>query len=637
MSTPAFRPSDAQRESARVASFMREHNISDMATMRSRASNEPDWFWDAVVSFLDIPFKENFTKVLDDSSGMAWSKWFVGGKLNVVDACITRHAASRPGAVALLWEGDDGSSRSLSYRDLEIQVDALSALLSAKGVKSGDVVGIYMPMVPEIVVALFAVAKIGAIFLPLFSGYGVDAIVTRLDDSAAVALVTVNAFPRRGKTIDVLSVVSEARKLLPNLSTIVAFERLKSELPDFVTPWPSTSTETAGTVYVDSEHPLFIAYTSGTTGKPKGAVHVHGGFLAKIAEEVAFQTDVGEEDTLFWFTDMGWIMGPWEVIGGLANGATVALFEGAPDYPSVDRLWEFCESNGVTVLGASPTLIRTLMTFGEETVDKHDLSKLRILASTGEPWNEDPWWWYFKVVGAQRCPVINLSGGTEVGACFLSPHPNEEIAPMSLGGPALGMDIDVFDENGQPLRGAVGELVCKKPWPGMTRGLWNAPERFIDTYFSRWPNVWVHGDWASINDDGQWFLHGRSDDTIKVAGKRIGPAEIESAAVSHDLVVEAAAIGYPDEAKGEVIWLYVVLRAEVAASDELRQGIANCVADHLGKSFKPSAVKFTSSLPKTRNAKILRRAVRSVAMGVAPGDMTSLEDPATLVAIREAS
>jgi acetyl-CoA synthetase len=387
---------------------------------------------------------------------------------------------------------------------------------------------------------------------------------------------------------------------------------------------------------VDSEHPLFIAYTSGTTGRPKGSVHVHGGWLAKVAEEGAFQTDCRADDTLFWFTDMGWIMGPWEVTAALAAGATLALFEGAPDWPEPDRLWAFVERHRVTILGISPTLIRALMPHGDGPVKAHDLSALRILGSTGEPWNEGPWRWYFEVVGGGRCPVINISGGTEVGACFLSPHPVEPLKPMSLGGPSLGMAVDVYDDEGKPLREAVGELVCTKPWPGMTRGLYKDPDRYIETYWSRWPDVWVHGDWASIDEDGDWFLHGRSDDTIKVAGKRLGPAEAESALVSHPAVIEAAAVGIPDEVKGEVLWGYVVLAPGTEETEQLRKELADLVAEQLGKSFRPSAVKFTDALPKTRNAKVLRRAVRAVATGKDPGDLSSLEDPATIEAVSAA-
>jgi acetyl-CoA synthetase len=387
---------------------------------------------------------------------------------------------------------------------------------------------------------------------------------------------------------------------------------------------------------VDAEHPLFIAYTSGTTGRPKGAVHVHGGFTVKIAQEAAFQTDLRPGERLFWLTDIGWIMGPWAIFGTLANRGSLVLYDGAPDYPGPDRLWSLVEQLRINVLGVSPTLVRALMAHGDEPVRSHDLSSLRILASTGEPWNEAPWRWYFDVVGGSRCPVINISGGTEVGACFLSPHVVQALSPCSLGGPALGMAVDVFDDDGKPVRGEVGELVCTKPWPGMTRGLYRDPQRYLDTYWSRFPDVWWHGDFASVSETGEWFLHGRSDDTIKLAGKRLGPAEVETAVVAHPDVLEAAAVGVPDDLKGEALWVFVVLAPGAAGTDELRRDISARVVGALGPSFKPAQVRFTTALPKTRSAKVLRRAIRATVTGDAPGDLSGLEDPATLDAIRQA-
>jgi acetyl-CoA synthetase len=343
--------------------------------------------------------------------------------------------------------------------------------------------------------------------------------------------------------------------------------------------------------------------------------------------------DLRAGERLFWLTDIGWIMGPWEIVGTLANGGTLVLYDGAPDFPGPDRLWALVERHRVNVLGVSPTLIRALMAHGDEPVRTHDLSSLRILASTGEPWNEAPWRWYFEVVGERRCPVVNISGGTEVGACFLSPHVVAPISACSLGGPALGMAVDVFDESGRSVRGEVGELVCTKPWPGMTRGLYRDPQRYLDTYWSRWPGVWWHGDFASVSDDGQWFLHGRSDDTIKLAGKRLGPAEVETVVVAHPSVLEAAAVGVPDELKGEALWVFVVVGPDATADDALRAEITACITNALGPSFKPAAVRFTRALPKTRSAKVLRRAIRSIVTGDAPGDLSGLEDPSTLDAI----
>jgi acetyl-CoA synthetase len=620
VSQPVWFPGDIA--DTNVGRFMVAQNCDDFTLLREKSIEEPQWFWNEIVGWLDIKFRTPYTEVVNTDNGIAWATWFTGAQLNAVDTLFSGEAER----TAIVWEGEHGEVREWSQEQLIRAASGVAHALRAAGVGKGDAVGVFMPMLPETVAGLLGVMAVGAVFLPLFSGYGAAAVATRLQDAEAKALLTARSASRRGKTIDMISVAQDAVAQCPTVTTVLCVGQ----------NWPEPTDEPIDAVAVDSEHPLFIAYTSGTTGRPKGTVATHAGFLTKVAEEVAFQFDVRSDDRLFWFTDMGWIMGPWEVIGTLANRATLVLYEGAPDWPDVDRLWSFLERHKVTVLGISPTLIRSLMTHGDEAVTKHDLSSLRILGSTGEPWNESPWQWYFDVVGGGRCPVINISGGTEVGACFLSPHPVHPIKPMSLGGPCLGMAVDVFDDDGKPLRRAVGELVCTKPWPGMTRGIYKDPQRYLDTYWSRWPDVWVHGDWASIDDEGDWFLHGRSDDTIKVAGKRLGPAEVESVLVTHDAVVEAAAVGIPDEVKGEALWCFVVLGPDASPTEELRAELKKLVADALGKSFAPSAVKFTQALPKTRNAKVLRRAVRGVVTGVDVGDLSSLEDPATIEAVRGA-
>jgi acetyl-CoA synthetase len=377
---------------------------------------------------------------------------------------------------------------------------------------------------------------------------------------------------------------------------------------------------------VDSEHPYLLTYTSGTTGKPKGVVHVQGGFLVSIAREVAYQADVHEGDVVHFATDMGWIMGPWTVVGVGALGGTIVFAEGAPDWPTPNRIWETIEHEGVTALGISPTLTRALLPHGDPT---SDLTSLRTFVTTGEPWNPDPYAWLFENVGGSRVPIINCTGGTEVGACFLSPTPIAPIKACSVGGPALGMAMDVAADDGTSLVGTgdVGELVCRAPFPGMTRGFWRDPDKFIETYWSRFPGVWVHGDWASVDEDGFWFLHGRSDDTMNIAGKRIGPAELESAAVGHPAVREAAAIGVPHEVKGETAWIFCCLLPGASVTEA---EVAAHVADELGKAFKPDRVFFVDALPKTRSAKIVRRAVKATALGTDPGDLSSLENPESL-------
>jgi acetyl-CoA synthetase len=645
-----WRPSAALLEESNVARFAAATGTADFATLRDRSIDDPEWFWDAVVDFLGLVFAEPYTKVLDLSDGAPWARWFTGGRLNLATSCVDRWADD-PGPVgthtadrtAVVWEGEEGTTRTLSWRELRALTDSIASGLEARGVGVGDAVGLFLPMLPETVAALLAVAKLGALFLPIFSGYAADAVAIRLADADAVALVTADGFTRRGRVVPMKETADAAVETVPSVHTVVVVPRLGRDVPMRAgRDLTLAELQAGGDGHFDarplaSEHPLFVAYTSGTTGRPKGSVHVHGGFLVKVAEEAGFQTDVRRDEPLFWLTDIGWIMGPWEIVGTLANGGTLVLYDGAPDYPGPDRLWALVERHRIGVLGVSPTLIRSLMAHGDEPVDAHDVSSLRILASTGEPWNEGPWRWYFDHIGKARCPVINISGGTEVGACFLSPHVVEPLSPCSLGGPALGMAVDVFDDAGHPVRGEVGELVCTKPWPGMTRGLWNDPERYIETYWSRYPGVWWHGDFASIAADGQWFLHGRSDDTIKLAGKRLGPAEVETVVVGHPSVVEAAAVGVPDEVKGEALWVFVVVAAGVDANDALRDELTALVTEHLGSSFRPSAVRFTTALPKTRSAKVLRRAIRSVVTGAAPGDLSGLEDPGTLDAVAHAT
>ena len=631
---PVWFPADPA--ATNLGRFMAAEGIESFRALRDRSVDDPEWFWDAVVRFLDVPFATPYTSVLDTSRGVPWATWFNGGRLNVADLCLDRHAAARPAGRALVWEAEDGAVRHWTWAELRAEADGLATLLAERGVGEGDRVGVFMPMLPETVAALFGIMKVGAVFLPLFSGYGAAAVVDRLVDAEAKALITADGTVRRGREVDMGTVAAEAAASVPSLETVVVVRRLGGAdrtVPPGALDWPDPADTPFPTRMVDSEHVLFIAYTSGTTGRPKGTVAVHAGFGVKVAAEAAFQFDMRPPDILFWLTDMGWIMGPWEVVATLANGATVALYDGAPDWPGPDRLWAYLARHDVTMVGVSPTFVRALMPHGTAPVEAHDLSALRVLASTGEPWNLDPWYWYFEVVGRSRCPVINVSGGTEVGACFLTPHPVEPIKPMSLGGPALGMAMDVYDDNGRPVRGQVGELVCTKPWPGMTRGLYRDPERYLETYWSRWPGVWVHGDWASVDEDGAWFLHGRSDDTIKLAGKRLGPAEVESALVSHPQVVEAAAVGIPHDVKGEVLWCFVVPVPETEETEELRAELTDLVGERLGHPFRPAAVRFVSALPKTRTAKILRRAVRAVALGEPAGDLSSLEDPATLAAI----
>jgi acetyl-CoA synthetase len=611
-----WEPSAEQIEQANVTRLARRLGCGDYLELHRLSIDDPERFWTAVVEDLGIEFSTPWERVLDDSRGDAWCRWFVGGGLNLAWGCVHKWR-DLPGEAAV-FRGEDGKREAVGWPELSRQVTQVAEALQGLGVEPGDRVAIFMPMSPAVAVASHACAHVGAVQVPIFSGFAAPAIAARLDDASAKVVIAADWSLRRGKRVEMLEVMREANA---------------AGAPELVWSrdggWPDEVTRQPGTLEpleVDAEHPYLLAYTSGTTGRPKGALHVHGGFLVSIAREVAYQTDVRRGDRVFFSTDMGWIMGPWTVVGAGALGATVIYMEGAPDWPA-DRLWRIVEEERVTMLGVSPTLIRALIPNGDP---EQDLSSLRAIATTGEPWNLGPYMWLHEQVGGGRVPIVNESGGTEVGACFLAATPVEPQKPCSLGFPALGQAMDVVDADGRPVRGEVGELVCRRPWPGMTRGIWGDDERYLETYWSRFPGVWTHGDWASVDADGYWFLHGRSDDTLNIAGKRIGPAELESAAVSHPAVAEAAAIGVPHEVKGEVAWVFCVAAPGADADAEVEREVGSAIADELGKAFRPDRVLFVAALPKTRSAKIVRRAVRARALGQDPGDLSSLENPEAL-------
>ncbi|MEP6759488.1 MAG: AMP-binding protein [Actinomycetota bacterium] len=638
-----WRPTVEQVDAANVTRLMRAHGIDRFHDLVRRSIADPAWFWDAVVQDLDLEFSTPYGQIVDLSRGPAWATWFIGGSTNVARQCVDRWAERTPTAPAVVWEGEDGEVRTATYRELRELTDAVARALVSLGVSSGDTVAIFLPMAIETVAAVMACSKVGAVWVPIFSGFGPDAVAARLTDAGCRVLITANGSLRKGAPVPMKAIADQAIEMTGGVEHVLVWERLPSygELhagrdhrwSDIVDP-DGVPVDASP---LDAEHPLFVAYTSGTTGRPKGAVHVHGGFLVKIAEEVAYQVDLHPGDILHWSTDLGWIMGPWEIVGALALGATVLLTEGAPTHPGPDRLWEQVARHGVTTLGVSPTLVRALIAAGSRP-RRHDRGSLRVLASTGEPWNPDAYLWLHREVGDERLPIVNISGGTEVGACFLSPHPVVPTKLLSLGGPALGMDLDIVDAQGQPVpAGAVGELVCRQPWPSMTRGIWGDPERYLEAYWRRFPGVWVHGDWASRDSDGFWYLHGRSDDTLNIAGKRIGPAEVESVVGMHPSVAECAAVGIPDPVKGESVWVVVVPTPAIDGLDDLEAEIRALVREHLGGSFMPSRVVVAATLPKTRSAKIVRRAVRAAVTGEDPGDLSTLEDPSAIDAIRLAA
>ncbi len=637
----AWRPNAEHLRTANVTRLMRRLGVGDPDTLRRRAAAEPEWFWPAVIEDLGLSFRTPFTAVLDSSRGIPFSEWFVGGELNLLDSVLLRHATGdRADRTCLVGLRENGERVSYTFRTLAAEVARCAAALRRAGILPGDRVAAYMPMVTEVVVQLLACCKVGAIFVPIFSGYAAPALAERLRHAEAKLLFCADGSQRRGQPVGIIDHARRAAAECPTVAQLVITQCTPEPL-DLVDGRDQSWSEFLASgrygedaLAVPSMHPALILYTSGTSGRPKGTVHSHAGALVQIAKEVGYHFDLKPEDRFFWLTDIGGMMGPWQILGGLCSGATVVLYEGAIDHPATDSLWRLLEEHRITVFGISPTAIRMLLRHGAEAVARRDLSALRILGSTGEPWDPESWSWYFEQVGGKRCPVINISGGTDLIGCFLAPLPIEPIKPCSLVGPGLGMAVEVWNEAGQPVRGEVGYLVATRPAPSMTRGLWRDPERYLESYWSRWPNVWNHGDWALIDEDGQWVLQGRADDTLKVAGRRIGPAEIEGALIATGRVSEAAAVGVPHPIKGTGIVCFCVPKPGVVPSAEVARELEGAVVERLGRVDRPERIVFVTDLPRTRSAKILRRLVRAKYLGERDlGDLSSLQNPEALAAI----
>jgi acetyl-CoA synthetase len=644
-----WQPNAQWMAGSNLRAFMDRHAIVDYPALLARAAADPAWFWDAALRDLGIEFYTPYTQVLDPGDDPRTPRWCVGGDLNIVHNCLDKWQSTPVRArAALRWEGEEGATVTLTYADLHRAVNRCANALRALGLGKGDAVGLFMPMIPELAIAFLAVIKIGGVILPLFSGYGHSALVTRLADAGAKALITADGVLRRGKPTPMKPLADAALADVPSVQHQIVVRR--AGLEDV--PWtegrdhwwhdlvPGQSAQ-APTERTSAEDVLMVIYTSGTTGKPKGAVHTHCGFPVKAAQDLRHSFDLEAGDTLYWMTDMGWMMGPWEVFGALLNGATMLFYDGGPDYPGVDRVWELVERHGVTHLGVSPTLIRALKVYGAGPVEAHDLSTLRCIGSTGSPWDPEAWLWLFSTVLKGEKPIINYSGGTEVSGGILCGNFFTPLKPCAFGGPVVGMDADVVDEQGRPVRNAVGELVVRAPWIGMTRGFWGDPpgetSRYVEAYWSRFPGLWVHGDFAAIDEDGLWYILGRSDDTIKVAGKRLGPAEVEAILTAHPAVQDAAAIGVPHPVKDQEVVAFCVLQPGQAPGEELRAALMEMVVAELGKPLKPRAILFVRALPKTRNAKVMRRVIRAAYLGEPPGDLSSLEDPAAVDAVRQAN
>lgn len=603
---------------------MKNNGISDWRQLVSRANNDIAWYWDAVNSDLGIDWFEKYSRVYDSSLGVPFTKWFVNGKCNIVANAVDRHARASPDKVAYIFASASGS-KNVTYGELERQVSRLAGALVGAGIGRGDVVGIYMPMVEEAFYAILACSKIGAVHTTVFSGYSSQALHSRLVDSGAKLLIASDSARRRGREIDLKSEWARAVEGTA-VSRVISTGSGATNYYDFVKAGGKSET-----AVMDSEDPLFVLYTSGTTGEPKGTLQVHGGFTVVSAQQTAYLVDMRQDDTLFWYADIGWITGQvWSVYGSAIVGGTSVIYEDALDYPNSDKCFELIEEHRGTIFGVAPTAIRHFMKNGVRP-DSRDISSLRILATTGEPINSEAWEWYFGRVGGGRCPVVNVSGGTEIGGAIVGALPVIDLKPCTVGGPIPGFDADVFDEAGNSVSEGEGYLVIKKPWPSMTRGLLNNKKRFVDSYWTRFRDVWYHGDIVLVDSDGLWYMRGRADDVIKVSGHRIGTAEIEEAASSHPAVAEAAAVGVPDELSGESIVLCVILKGGYRG-DDVKGAIIKRIEDGVGRFARPSEIRFASELPKTRTGKLLRRLVRAKVSGAEASarDVEAAENPWSL-------
>ncbi|RZL81048.1 MAG: acyl-CoA synthetase [Rhodococcus sp. (in: high G+C Gram-positive bacteria)] len=623
----AWIPSASVLERSRLLTAMRTWGQESIDELNRSAITDPERFWRAAIDDLQITFEAPFDRVRDESDGKPFPRWFPGGCLNVANLCSHRHARGElADKTAVIYEGDNGQRRTLTYAELDREVRRFAANLVKLGVRRGDRVVLFVPVVPEAVVAFLAIAMIGAISVPAFSGYAPDALATRLQDSEAVMLITADGTTRRGKPVAMKETADQALESASSVRNVVVFRHLGTEVRmragrDIYFDDLDHNPDPVETAATESNDPLTIVYTSGTTGRPKGIVHSHAGFGVKTAVDFAYGFDVHSDDVVSWITDLGWLVGPMLMTGPLQLGATIVMIEGLPTYPTAGRMWEIVERNGVTVQGIAPTAARALMASDQSP---REMPTLRSFVSTGEAWDEPTWWWLFQQVGRARRPIINYSGGTEVGGGIVIGYPFLPSAAAAFNGALPGVDAVVLNDDGESVVGEVGELSVRNTFPGMTHAFWNDRDRYLETYWKRFDDVWVHGDLASVDDNGAWRIHGRSDDTIKLAGRRVGPAEIEAALLRDPRIAEVAVIGVPDELRGQRAVGFVVLRNnEIADPDDLQ----STALSNAGKSFAPT-VRVVATLPKTKNGKIMRRAIRARYLGDPVGDMSSL-DPAT--------
>lgn len=611
-------------------------NVQEYENLYKKSITDRAGFWAEQAE--NLHWFQKWNKVIDDTNAPFY-KWFSGGKTNIIDNAIDRHLTTwRRNKLALIWEGEPGDGRTFSYHALNREVSKFANILKSMGVQKGDIVTIYMPQIPELAIAMLACAKIGAAHSVVYGGFSVEALAERIADADSRVLVTADGGWRRGKITDLKAIANEAMKRSPTIEVCITVKRTGQEVymendRDFwyhdLMSLP-VANQKCETEVMDAEDMLFILYTSGTTGRPKGLLHTHGGYAVYTATTHKMVFDIKEEDRWWCAADPGWITGhSYIVYAPLINGATVMMYEGAPNHPYPNRWWSMIEKYGVTILYTSPTAIRGLMRFGKAWPNRHDLSSLRLLGSVGEPINPEAWRWYHRVIGKNKCPIMDTWWQTETGGFMITPLPITPLKPGSATKPFFGNEIAVVDDNGVEVKtGEEGKLVIKAPWPGMARTIYKDPDRFVKTYWKDYSEQgWYKaGDSARIDQDGYVWIIGRIDDVIKVSGYRLGTAEIESALVSHPDVSEAAAIALPHELKGHAIHAYVILRAGISGSKDLEERLKNHVSHEMGPIAKPESITFTDSLPKTRSGKIMRRVLKARALGQDEGDLSTLEE-----------
>jgi len=610
---------------------MKKHEISSLDELCIKSKNNLEWFWESVDEDIGIVWDEPYTKTLDTSNGIAWAKWFVNGKTNIYKSSVEKFTKKTPEKIAYDFISEDGIQTKLSYFELNSKVSKFANGLKSLGVKKGDVIAIYLPMIEEAIISILAAAKIGAVQTIIFSGYSSESLQIRLQDCKAKILLTSDGFHRKGKSISQKTIVENAI-VDTNIEKIVVVpykgidQYEKSNKIEFYDKLILNQSNSCSTEIMDSEDPLFILYTSGTTGKPKGVIHTHGGFSVFAGHQASYLVNMGENDRLFWPADIGWITGlVWNVYGLLLTGSNAIIYDGALDFPNSDRVWEILSKYKATIFGISPTAVRLFKKINAKPLEKYSLDTLQNIPTTGEPLDEDSWWWLFEKVGNKKIPIMNLSGGTEIGGAMLSVFPGMKLKPSTVGIPVPGMDLDIVDEDGNQIRGNNGYLIIKQPWPAMTRGLLNDDERYLETYWSKFENIWFHGDYVLADVDNLWYMKGRADDVINVSGHRMSTSEIEHTVISHNKISDAASISIPDELTGEAIVVFFV--PENKNEVNLEADIVEHINKKIGKIAKPKLIFQLSDLPKTRTGKIMRRLLKAKLTGNPLGDLSSLENP----------